>query len=335
MEEFFASEDAGRLLELLGRQPAWSSLPLIVLSAGKGRLSKAGPVLKSLANVVLLERPARIVPLVSAVRAALAARRRQYEIRDYIEEMKRSAEERDRLYQAAEAARAEAEAANRMKDEFLATLSPRAADAAQRHPRLGAGSSASGKVDEEDMEEGLAAIERNSTRPGPAHRGPARHLPDHLGQLPARGPAGRPRTRSSRRPSPPCMPAATAKGIRIHKVLDSLAGPVIGRPGPAPAGRLEPAVQRGQVHAQGRQGAGAPGAGQLARRGQRHRHRHGHPARVPAARLRPLPPGRLHDDAAARRPRARAWPSSSSSSRCTAGPSGPRAPARARGRPSP
>src|SRR4051812_36359260 len=104
MEEFFALKDAAGLRELLGRQPAWSSLAMIVLSAGKDRLPKAQSALESFANAVLVERPVRIAPLISAIKAALAARRRQYEIRDYIQEIKRSARERDRLYQAAEAA---------------------------------------------------------------------------------------------------------------------------------------------------------------------------------------------------------------------------------------
>ncbi|WP_422923259.1 hybrid sensor histidine kinase/response regulator [Singulisphaera sp. PoT] len=122
MEEYFATEESDRLLEVLGRQPAWSSLPIIVLTSGKGHLSRAEAVLKTLANVVLLDRPTRIVPLLSAIRAALAARRRQYELRDSIEEMKRTAEERDRLYREANAARAEAEAADGRKNEFLAML---------------------------------------------------------------------------------------------------------------------------------------------------------------------------------------------------------------------
>ena len=130
MEEFFVSKDAGRLLDLLSRQPRWSNLPLIVLVSEKGRCSKCAPMIKTLSNVVLLERPARIEPLVSAIKAALAARHRQYEIRDFLEETERSVEERHQLYQAAEearsdaeTARAEAESANRMKDDFLATLS--------------------------------------------------------------------------------------------------------------------------------------------------------------------------------------------------------------------
>src|SRR4051794_38852364 len=37
MEEFFASDDARSLLEMLVGQPPWSNLPLIVLSSGRAR----------------------------------------------------------------------------------------------------------------------------------------------------------------------------------------------------------------------------------------------------------------------------------------------------------
>ena len=163
MEEFFASEDAGRLLEVLG------AAARLVEPAAHRALGRQGPPRRGPGRpqVARERRPRSSGPpgscrWSSAIRAALAARQRQYEIRDNIEEMKRSAEERDRLYRAAEEARAEAEAANRMKDEFLATLSPRAADAAQRHPRLGAGSSAPARSTPRTSSEGLEAIERNS-----------------------------------------------------------------------------------------------------------------------------------------------------------------------------
>src|SRR4028119_1987897 len=48
MEEFFASENAGRLLEVLARQPAWSNLPLLVLAPRTGHPSRAGTPLTSL-----------------------------------------------------------------------------------------------------------------------------------------------------------------------------------------------------------------------------------------------------------------------------------------------
>ena len=56
-------------------------------------------------------------------------------------------------------------------------------------------------------------------------------------------------------------PAADAKGIRLRPVLDPLAGADFRRSEPAAAGVLEPAEQRGQVHAQGRAGAGRARAG--------------------------------------------------------------------------
>jgi signal transduction histidine kinase/ActR/RegA family two-component response regulator len=226
MEEFFASDDAGHLLETLKRQPAWSSLSLIVLSSGKNPLSKTGPTIRSLANVVLLERPAHIEPLVSAVRAALTARQRQYELRDNIQEIKRSAEERDRLYKAALAARAEAEASNRMKDEFLATLSHEL-----RTPLNAIVGWAkilrSGKAQDEDVEEGLSAIERNS-------QVQAQLIEDLLDI--SRITSGNLRLEVQRlhlidvieAAMAAVMPAATAKGVRIHKVLDSLAPAVMG-----------------------------------------------------------------------------------------------------------
>jgi signal transduction histidine kinase len=59
--------------------------------------------------LTLMERPVRIITMVSAVRAALRGRRRQYEVRD--------------LLAREQAARAQAEAASKAKDHFLATLS--------------------------------------------------------------------------------------------------------------------------------------------------------------------------------------------------------------------
>ena len=66
-----------------------------------------------LGNVTLLERPLRVSTLMTAVRTALRARERQYQIREHLEQRSR-AEESLRL-------------ADRRKDEFLATLGPRAA----------------------------------------------------------------------------------------------------------------------------------------------------------------------------------------------------------------
>jgi signal transduction histidine kinase len=100
------------LVETIGRQPPWSEIPLLVLT-GAGKTTRGSfEVAQALAprgNATLVERPVRIITLLSAVRAALRARRRQYELRDLL----------DREH----AARAQAEAASKAKDHFLATLS--------------------------------------------------------------------------------------------------------------------------------------------------------------------------------------------------------------------
>ena len=107
------------LVEALGEQPPWSDFPLVVLTSGGGDAPPNLTALKTLGdagNVTLIERPTRVITLVSALHAALRARRRQYEVREHLLVQKRTEEERAMLL-------AEAEAANRTKDEFLATMS--------------------------------------------------------------------------------------------------------------------------------------------------------------------------------------------------------------------
>jgi signal transduction histidine kinase/ActR/RegA family two-component response regulator len=97
-----------RLEALLATQPAWSDLPVLILAhAGADSPILRGAV-RTLGNVMLLERPLQVSTLLSAIRTALRARDRQYQIRGYLEE-RLEAEEALRL-------------ADQRKDEFLATL---------------------------------------------------------------------------------------------------------------------------------------------------------------------------------------------------------------------
>jgi len=83
------------LVEALTRQPPWSDLPLLVLT-GKGTPSAGSlrrfQVLEPAANVTQLERPVQTRTLVSAVRSALRARRRQYDVREHLAERERAQE---------------------------------------------------------------------------------------------------------------------------------------------------------------------------------------------------------------------------------------------------
>ena len=218
-----------------------------------------------------------------------------------ITERKRAEEERERLLAATQAAQAQAEAANRMKDEFLATLSHEL-----RTPLnaiLGwAKILRSGKVDADDLEEGLAAIERNSQAQA--------QLIDDLLDI-SRIIAGNLRLDLQRlslaevieAALAAVLPAADAKGIRIHKVLDSLAGPVTGD-----FARLQQVVWNLLANAV----KFTPKGGQvqvLLERVNSHVEISvidtgiGIKPEFLPARLRPLPPGRRRHDAAARRPR--------------------------------
>ncbi|HVF40629.1 MAG TPA: histidine kinase dimerization/phospho-acceptor domain-containing protein, partial [Gemmatimonadaceae bacterium] len=87
-EEALGPAAREKLFESLNNQPSWSDIPIILLT-GQGELSKALPhVLRGVAakgNVTLLERPIRVATLTTVIRSAQRARRRQLDVRDYIE----------------------------------------------------------------------------------------------------------------------------------------------------------------------------------------------------------------------------------------------------------
>ena len=80
------------LLDVLARQPAWSDIPVIVLTSGGGSDAvslRALEIFGPSANVTLLERPFRVITLLSTVQVALRARRRQREVRDLLAQRER------------------------------------------------------------------------------------------------------------------------------------------------------------------------------------------------------------------------------------------------------
>jgi signal transduction histidine kinase/ActR/RegA family two-component response regulator len=100
-DEALHPETTDGLRQMLGDQPPWSDLPLIVFTRGEQSSELMLEWMVPLGNATILERPVRLSTLMSAVKAALRARRRQYEIRDLL---RRQAD------------------ADRRKDEFLAML---------------------------------------------------------------------------------------------------------------------------------------------------------------------------------------------------------------------
>ena len=94
-EEALSSAFIQQLSAVLRRQPAWSDLPILILT-GSGRESVQSHRLQQerlpLGSPVLLERPIRTATLVSSVKAALRARARQYEVRDAVAELRQQRE---------------------------------------------------------------------------------------------------------------------------------------------------------------------------------------------------------------------------------------------------
>lgn len=87
-EEAVEGDREGRLRAALEAQPPWSDFPLVVL-ARQG--AEDAPIREAM-NATLVERPVKVRSLLSVVRAALRSRRRQYEVRDHLEERARHAE---------------------------------------------------------------------------------------------------------------------------------------------------------------------------------------------------------------------------------------------------
>jgi len=92
-EEALRAAARAELLAALDAQPSWSDLPVVVLT-GEGELARAVPrglePLAARSNVTLLERPVRVATLVTTLRAALHARRRQLDLRDHLDERRRA-----------------------------------------------------------------------------------------------------------------------------------------------------------------------------------------------------------------------------------------------------
>ena len=91
-EEAIASADLAELAAWIEDQEEWSDLPFVLLThrGGLERNPAAGRFLDLLGNVTFLERPFHPTTLLSLARSALRGRRRQYEARARMEELRES-----------------------------------------------------------------------------------------------------------------------------------------------------------------------------------------------------------------------------------------------------
>ena len=107
-EESLTPRHNAALKVIIDAQPPWSDLPILVLTRAGADSPVLVDVVRTLGNVTLLERPVRVGTLVTAIRTAVRARERQYQIRGHLVDMER-AQQALRL-------------ADQRKDEFIATL---------------------------------------------------------------------------------------------------------------------------------------------------------------------------------------------------------------------
>ena len=97
------SLDRASLDELAGivsAQPPWSDIPFLIFTPQESAGSMDATAVERLAplgNVVLLERPIRVITLRSAVETALRARRRQYAMRDLLARVEDGIVQRDQF----------------------------------------------------------------------------------------------------------------------------------------------------------------------------------------------------------------------------------------------
>jgi len=111
-EEVLSPGNVAKIFGVLREQPAWSDLPVTLVttggSAGADRVRRLASI-ETYGNVTVLERPFRPATLVRSQEVALRSRRRQYQVRKLLSELAQ--------------ARDAAERASRAKDDFLAALS--------------------------------------------------------------------------------------------------------------------------------------------------------------------------------------------------------------------
>jgi two-component sensor histidine kinase len=88
-EEMLTENAVRTLAALLDAQPAWSNLPITILTgrtSGRTGLIRRSPAetLGSRRGIIVLERPVRVATFVSVIRSAVLARQRQYQLRDQL-----------------------------------------------------------------------------------------------------------------------------------------------------------------------------------------------------------------------------------------------------------
>jgi signal transduction histidine kinase len=91
-EKVLDEEGLDHLITALNRQPDWSDLPVMLVSASGPESPVSQRAMQAFTNVLLLNHPLHLRTLTSALRMALRARERQYRVRELLEAQKQAEE---------------------------------------------------------------------------------------------------------------------------------------------------------------------------------------------------------------------------------------------------
>lgn len=83
-EEALSATELSRLSLLMSEQPSWSDFTVVVITSGAATTQYTTKIFSALmthGNVALIERPFRLITLISSMQGAIRARRRQYQVR--------------------------------------------------------------------------------------------------------------------------------------------------------------------------------------------------------------------------------------------------------------
>jgi signal transduction histidine kinase/CheY-like chemotaxis protein len=97
-EEALIRTDLAPLNDALAAQPGWSDIPFVLLVSPRSGIRRPGDPLfarlpPQMTNVMTLEKPLSRISLLSALDWAVVARRKQFQVRDQIEELERQAQQ--------------------------------------------------------------------------------------------------------------------------------------------------------------------------------------------------------------------------------------------------